>query len=140
MSASVRLFQYQVAACACLVCLVARLKKLSALQLRHQLLGVHGVGPETADAILLYAFEKPVFVIDAYTRRLVARLGWVTGNESYEDLRRGFEDALQADVSMYNEYHALIVAHGKAHCRIKPRCENCCLRRQCDYRKKHAIV
>lgn len=100
-------------------------------ELRHDLLGVHGVGPETADDILLYAFDRPVFVIDAYTRRLFARLGMVEGREPYEALRAACEGALGADAPLFNEYHALIVQHAKAHCRPRPRCAGCCLFKLC---------
>lgn len=107
-------------------------------QLRHGLLSVNGVGHETADDMLLYAFERPVFVIDAYTRRLFARLGLVAGDEGYETLRRLFESKLgriikqrEDQVEIYNEYHALIVIHAKDVCRKRPRCDQCCLRRQC---------
>lgn len=84
--------------------------------LRSALLTVNGIGPETADDILLYAFARPVFVIDVYTRRLFARLGLITGTEPYETLRGYFEAALPADVPLYNEYHALIVRHAKEQC------------------------
>ena len=99
--------------------------------LRAALLGVHGVGPETADDIVLYAFGRPVFVIDAYTRRLFARLGLVAGHESYEVLRARFEQALPRDAALYNEYHALIVEHAKTTCRTKPVCACCVLRKGC---------
>lgn len=99
--------------------------------LRHQLLGINGIGPETADDILLYAFARPVFVIDAYTRRLFSRLGWISGDEGYETLRHGFENAIGPDVAVLNEYHALIVIHAKETCKVKPRCKTCVLRRQC---------
>lgn len=99
--------------------------------LRAGLLNVHGVGRETADDILLYAFHRPVFVIDAYTRRIFARLGSCAGNESYETLRIGFERALGPDVPLYQEYHGLIVRHAKQACRVRPACEGCCLRRLC---------
>jgi len=102
--------------------------------LRHALLAVNGIGPETADDMLLYAFERPVFVIDAYTRRLFARLGLIEGDEGYEHLRHAFEHALGPDVALYNEYHALIVAHAKDICRVRPRCAECVLRRQCPGR------
>ena len=98
---------------------------------RSALLAVNGVGPETADDILLYAFGQPVFVIDAYTRRLLQRLGLIVGNEGYESLRGGFEQALPVDVAMYKEYHALIVTHAKAHCRKRPACEGCPLQAGC---------
>ncbi len=111
---------------------VRRLAALATDELRAELLAVHGIGPETADDILLYAFERPVFVIDAYTRRIFTRLGLIDGDESYETLRSRFELALGADVSLYNEYHALIVRHGKDTCRTTPRCRHCCLARVCD--------
>ena len=87
--------------------------------------GFRGVGPETADDILLYAFARPVFVIDAYTRRLLAALGMAQGDEPYESLRLAFERALGEDVPMYNEYHALIVRHAKERCIYQPDCRRC---------------
>ena len=92
-----------------------------------------GVGPETADDILLYAFDRPVFVVDAYTRRFFSRLGWIEGSEPYEVLRQRFEEALPQDPKLLNEYHALIIVHGKAHCRVRPHCGDCPLRVQCSY-------
>lgn len=100
-------------------------------RLRSGLLGVHGVGPETADDILLYAFGRPVFVIDAYTRRLFARLECIDGEEPYERLRALFEQSLNANTEVYNEYHALIVRHAKDICRPRPRCRQCTLVHQC---------
>lgn len=108
------------------------LKKLTTQELRQQLLMVHGVGPETADDILLYAFHRPVFVIDAYTRRLFSRLGWVSGDEPYDVLRLELEKRLGDDIALFNEYHALLVMHGKETCRPKPRCSQCMLTRICD--------
>lgn len=102
--------------------------------LRQMLLAVNGVGPETADDMLLYAFARPVFVIDAYTRRLFSRLGLVAGEESYETLRAVFESGLarhKDKVVLFNEYHALIVHHAKYYCRNKPLCNECCLRKRC---------
>lgn len=110
---------------------VRRLAALATDELRAELLAVHGVGPETADDILLYAFERPVFVIDAYTRRVFARLGMITGREPYESLRATFEASLGEDVALYNEYHALIVRHGKDTCRKRPCCEICGLVLDC---------
>lgn len=107
------------------------LARMDTPELRRRLLAVHGVGPETADDILLYAFARPVFVIDAYTRRLFRRLGFITGRESYDELRLRFERSLGPDVPLYNEYHALIVSHGKDICRVRPRCEQCVLSRRC---------
>jgi endonuclease-3 related protein len=94
-------------------------------------LSVNGVGPETADDILLYALERPVFVIDAYTRRLLQRVDLADGSESYEMLRQGFEAVLPADVRLYQQYHALIVIHAKEVCRKVPRCGACPLAAQC---------
>ncbi len=111
---------------------LAALKKLTTQDLRQQLLGIHGVGPETADDILLYAFHRPVFVIDAYTRRLFSRLGWVSGEEPYEVLRLECQKRLGNDIALFNEYHALLVMHGKETCRPKPRCSQCVLTRLCD--------
>lgn len=99
--------------------------------LRHALLAVHGVGPETADDILLYAFGRPVFVIDAYTRRLLRRLGIAGGDERYEQLRLGIERAFGPQAPLFNELHGLIVHHAKVACGSKPRCTGCCLRRVC---------
>ncbi len=92
---------------------LAALSKWDTNELRQALLDIHGIGPETADDILLYAFERPVFVIDAYTRRLLKKLGLIEGNEDYEALRRMFESRLPAEHALYNEYHALIVRHAK---------------------------
>ena len=104
--------------------------------LREALLAVHGVGPETADDILLYAFNRPVFVVDAYTRRFLSRLGLVAEDIGYEALRAFAESTLETmprpdRVALYNEFHALIVAQGKSICRPKPRCGECCLSRHC---------
>lgn len=107
------------------------LSKISNEHLRRALLAVNGIGPETADDILLYAFERPMFVIDAYTRRLLARLGIIQGDEAYELLRQALEHALGGDVALFNEYHALIVVHAKDICRKRPRCEECTLRKTC---------
>ncbi|HEX7474565.1 MAG TPA: endonuclease [Dehalococcoidales bacterium] len=97
--------------------------------LRAQLLEVHGVGEETADSILLYAGNKPVFVIDAYTRRVIDRHLIEPNKKKYSDYQRLFMDNLPADTKVFNEYHALMVAVGKNHCRKnKPRCEECCLK------------
>lgn len=120
--------------------------------LRHGLLSVNGVGRETADDILLYAFARPVFVIDAYTRRLFARLGMLRADDGYEQLRAGIEQGLTRElgqrqgvsdlspyqrdrVPLYNEYHALIVAHAKYACRPRPRCAQCCLAGICPGRQ-----
>ena len=108
-----------------------KLARLPTPELRAQLLAVNGIGPETADDILLYAFDRPVFVVDAYTRRLFSRLNISNGAEDYETLRRQFEESLPPDVPLFNEYHALIVTHGKHICRTKPLCDRCCLAVRC---------
>ena len=98
-------------------------------ELREQLLRVHGIGPETADSILLYAGNHPVFVIDAYTRRILTRHGLSQGKESYEELRGLFEKSLPLDAQLFNEYHALIVHTGKHHCQARAAsCSDCALR------------
>jgi endonuclease-3 related protein len=93
--------------------------------LRSSLLQVNGVGPETADDILLYAFARPVFVIDTYTRRLFSKLYLIQGSEPYEDLRRLFEAELDADVGLFNQYHALIVRHAREKCQLTEDCRHC---------------
>lgn len=105
--------------------------RLDAGTQRSCLLSVSGIGPETADDILLYALDRQVFVIDAYTRRLLVRLGLANGDESYEALRSGFERQLGADLLCYQQYHALIVEHAKRACRKTPDCTNCGLRGEC---------
>ena len=100
-------------------------------KLRRELLGVKGIGEETADAILLYALEKPSFVIDAYTRRLISRLGIAPNSEAYSAYQKLFSDNLPQDTAMFAEYHALIVQHCKEACRKTPVCEGCCLRSVC---------
>jgi endonuclease-3 related protein len=114
---------------------VEGLDRLPTEVLRPRLLSVHGVGPETADAILLYAFGRPVFVVDAYTRRLGARLGLLGGGEPYEAVRAAFEIALGPNPGELNELHALIVRHAKALCRTRPRCRACGLAPECPGRQ-----
>lgn len=100
--------------------------------LREELLAVYGIGPETADSILLYAANRPVFVIDAYTRRIAARLGWCDENVTYDELQTLFTQGLAQDVQTFNEYHALLVMLGKEYCRKRdPRCAGCPLRSMC---------
>ncbi|OGI15013.1 endonuclease [Candidatus Micrarchaeota archaeon RBG_16_49_10] len=101
-------------------------------QIRMELLSVKGIGKETADSIILYAANKPTFVIDAYTVRAFNRIG-VTKEKDYESLKKFFEDNLPKDVNLFNEYHALIVALGKNYCRTNPICGKCPLRERCDY-------
>ena len=93
--------------------------------LRNELLSWKGIGPETADSILLYAAKRPVFVVDAYTRRFLSRHGWCEERASYDGIAQLFTDNLPEDVQLFNEYHALIVRVGKEHCKTKPQCSGC---------------
>jgi len=98
--------------------------------LREKLLGVWGIGPETADSILLYAGEHAVFVVDAYTKRMLARHGWIPERASYDDVRWVFEREFPGDTKRFNEFHALIVQAGKNFCRAHhPKCAACPLGR-----------
>lgn len=100
---------------------------------REALLALHGIGPETADSILLYALHRPVFVVDAYTRRIFARLGATASDAGYDALQAFFESQLPAEVPLFNEYHALLVMHAKQHCRSRPACSGCPLADACAY-------
>lgn len=93
--------------------------------LRKKLLAVNGVGPETADSILLYALQKPVFVVDTYTYRVMSRHGLVGEEVSYDELQELFTQHLPLEMKLFNEYHALLVRVGKLHCQRKPRCQGC---------------
>lgn len=99
--------------------------------LRKRLLNVHGIGPETADSILLYALNKPVFVIDAYTKRILSRHGIMDHNASYSEYQELFHRELDEEIEVFNEYHALLVRLGKDYCRPVPLCKGCPL----DYNK-----
>ncbi len=94
-------------------------------ELRHELLQQYGIGPETADSILLYALEKPVFVIDAYTKRIFSRHGFFPIDAKYEEYQKLFMDNLPKDTLLFNEYHALIVRAGNMFCKPKPVCLEC---------------
>jgi len=96
--------------------------------LRKNLLGVFGIGKETADSILLYAFNKPVFVVDIYTYRVLIRHGIIPKNSSYDFIQDFFMKNLPRDIFLYNEYHALLVHLGNKFCRAKPICEQCPLK------------
>ncbi len=98
-------------------------------RLRAELLAVNGIGRETADSILLYALDKPVFVVDAYTARVVFRHGLIEAEADYEQLRDLFESSLPRDVQLFNEYHALLVRVGKEFCRPRAKCAGCPLER-----------
>jgi len=100
--------------------------------LRQQLLSVHGIGQETADSIILYAANKPIFVIDAYTRRIISRIGLAPVRNSYSGYQALFMAHLPADVRLFNEYHALLVQLAKDVCRRRPSCQQCCLNNLCQ--------
>ena len=100
--------------------------------LRRELLSLDGVGPETADSILLYAGEFPTFVVDAYTIRVGRRIGWFATNR-YEDVKAFFESRIGPDLARYREFHALVVVHGKQTCRPRPRCGVCPVEDRCAY-------
>lgn len=103
-----------------------RMSRLLTAEARQALLSVNGIGPETADSILLYALDKPVFVIDAYTKRVLSRHGLLSLDEGYDTYQRLFMDSLLPDMQVYNEYHALFVALGKERCRPRsPLCAGC---------------
>lgn len=109
-----------------------RLAALGTPGLRSLLMGLEGIGPETADCILVYAFRRPVFIADAYARSLLGRLGLlVDAPGDYETVRRWAEARLPADPQLMNEFHALIVEHGKQRCGRVPVCEGCCLLAAC---------
>lgn len=110
------------------------LKKMAAepwVKLRPKLLHVNGVGPETADSILLYALGKPIFVVDAYTRRMLYRHNLIGKDADYHQIQDLFMGHLKPDVRLFNEYHALLVRLGKDYCRPKPLCERCALNSLC---------
>jgi endonuclease-3 related protein len=94
-------------------------------EVRRQLLQIKGIGPETADAILLYAAGRPTFVVDAYTRRVLRRHGFVSPRASYGEIQSLCEDSLPRRPAVFNEFHALLVELGKRHCRVQARCNGC---------------
>ena len=113
---------------------LADLFALSVPAMREELLSVHGIGEETADSIILYAAGKLSFVVDAYTRRILQRVGLIGGAEPYAALRDLFMENIPRDVKLYNEYHALFVRHGKERCRSRgPLCSSCPLGDVCAY-------
>ncbi len=107
-----------------------KISKVDTLTLRRQLLCVNGVGPETADSILLYCLNRPVFVVDAYTKRILLRHSLLKEDSSYDEIQNLFTQNLKKDVKLFNEYHALLVKLGKELClKRNPKCEACPLRR-----------
>ena len=105
--------------------ILERMQAIETEQLRNMLLSVKGIGPETADSILLYALERPVFLIDKYTYRILYRHGITYSECSYDEMQALFTGNLPEDTQMFNEFHALIVKVGKNHCGKKANCKNC---------------
>lgn len=105
--------------------ILENLRTLPASTLRQQLLSIKGIGPETADSICLYAFDKPVFVVDAYTARIFGRHGMLEPGCGYQGIQDLFDASLEKDPQLFNEYHALIVQLGKDHCKRKAVCTDC---------------
>lgn len=107
---------------------MSKMKKEDLDNLREKLLSINGIGPETADSILLYALDKPVFVIDAYTKRVLSRHKIMNSNKSYDEYQKLFHSSLKRDLKLFNEYHALFVKVGKTFCKLKkPLCSKCAL-------------
>ncbi len=106
---------------------------------RGEVLSVWGIGPETADSILLYAFGQASFVLDAYTRRIVERLGLASPGLDYDSLRSLLEAELPSEIPLLMEFHALIVRHAKEYCGSRPDCKTCFLGKRCVFSKKHTI-
>ncbi len=109
------------------------LEKLSGDDFRHELLAIKGIGPETADSILLYAYDVKSFVVDAYTKRILSRIGLIDENAKYEAVRQFFHDNFKGEKEEYRQYHAFFVVHGKDYCRKKPLCGSCFLQNQCIF-------
>lgn len=112
---------------------VSELQSWNSSLLRKCLMNINGVGPETSDAILLYALNKPFFVIDNYTRRMMRRIGLYPSNDMYDSWQSMFNTGINMDTQTYKQYHALIVENSKLHCRKSPSCEGCPLNEICDY-------
>ncbi len=110
-----------------------KLKSMKTPVLRDSFLEINGIGPETADSILLYAMNRKIFVIDAYTKRIFSRLNIIPHDETYNYYQEFFHKEFNGSVKKYNEYHALIVAHGKDICKNKPICSECSLSNICRY-------
>jgi endonuclease-3 related protein len=113
---------------------VSRMEREDPRRLRERLLGVHGIGPETADAIALYAAGHPFFVVDAYTRRVFERVGLLRGGESYAAVQSLFHRHLPRDAPLFNDYHAQLVRLAKEACRAIPLCARCPIQVMCEKR------
>lgn len=116
-------------------CIVSKMLEKPLLPLREELLSLHGIGNETADDIILYAAGKPSFVVDAYTMHFFERFFGQTKTD-YVEVKAFFESRLPKDAALFNEFHALLVEHGKRHCRKKPLCTDCFLKAHCLFAKK----
>lgn len=115
---------------------IKKLEKLETGKLREVLLGLKGIGQETADSILVYAFNRPLFIVDAYTKRIFSRVGFFDDSEGYENVQKIFHNNLDKDSELFNEFHALIVEHAKKSCKKVPDCMGCCLNKVCSYQNK----
>lgn len=109
----------------------------STAKMRKELLALKGIGQETADSILLYAFEKPVFVIDTYTKRVFHRLGFFTEGISYDEAQKFFMQNLENNTKLFNEFHALFVRNAKEYCQKNPHCAKCVLLKKCKFENKN---
>ena len=102
---------------------------------RRTLLSLKGIGPETADSMLLYGMGKSIFVVDAYTRRIGTRWGFLRGNESYDDIQKKIMDRLPQSANLYGEFHALLVELAKNFCTKTPKCDSCPVNKRCRFGK-----
>lgn len=107
-----------------------RMFSMDSNSLRNELLSIRGIGPETADSILLYAGAKPFFVVDAYTKRILSRHGAIDKNATYDQIQSFFHENLPGEAQLFNEFHALFVATGKRYCRKNPNCNPCPLNKK----------
>ena len=119
---------------------ISQMKKMNTKKARLLLLDVTGIGKESADSILLYALGHPVFVIDAYTKRIAQRINLLDyygrNKYDYDTLQKCFEENLEKKVDLFGNYHGMIVEHGKKHCKKKPQCKDCILREKCCFKDK----
>ena len=116
---------------------VETLARFPTPELRARLLELAGIGPETADDILVYVFERPMFVVDSYARRILSRYGWARGDEPYDAIARKVVREVGPDAAMLGEFHALLVEHGKRYCHPTPRCTGCPLASRCNAALHH---
>ncbi|WP_010529167.1 endonuclease III domain-containing protein [Lentibacillus jeotgali] len=114
-------------------CDIGVIKQIDRQRLRNELLNINGVGRETADVMLLYAFDKPIFVVDNYARRIFYRIGF-NMPKTYDAFRNEVEGTMAGDLELFNEFHALLVEHAKSHCKKTPICEGCPLLEMCHQR------